>query len=161
MTGRIVRSVDFERVLAMAARGRSEHFAVHHLPGLPTPTAKPATQRSKLELSTEDAPSMVTAVDDFSVAPASPPPPNQVWLGLVVPKRHARRSVTRSLFKRQIRAAVGRHAGALAHGLWIVRLRAPFDKRTYPSAASTALGQAVRAELEGLLAGAARRAGVR
>ena len=34
-------------------------------------------------------------------------------LGAVVPKRHARRAVTRSLLKRQICAAGGRHAAAL------------------------------------------------
>lgn len=165
MTGRIVRSVDFERVLAVAARVRTEHFAVHHLPGAPTPMAKPSTKRSKLELSTEDAPSMVMAVDDYGgrtrAEASSVPPPNQVWLGLVVPKRHARRSVTRSLFKRQIRAAVGRHASALADGLWVVRLRAPFDKAAFPSAASVALRRAARAELDGLLAGAARRVAAR
>ena len=108
---------------------------------------------------------MVMAVDDCggreqAEAPAIPIP-NQVWLGLVVPKRHARRSVTRSLFKRQIRAAVGRHAEALANGLWVVRLRAPFDKAAFPSAASVALRQAARAELDGLLASAARRVGAR
>ena len=47
------------------------------------------------------------------------------WLGLVIPKRHARRSVTRSLLKRQIRAAAARRGPNSAQGLWVVRLRAP------------------------------------
>jgi len=149
MTGRIVKSADFERVLAAAAKLRSEHFAVHHVPGCPSPPAKPARLRSKMELSTVDAPTEVMAVDD-SV-------PAERWLGLVVPKRHAKRSVTRSLFKRQIRAAMGRHAHALAGGLWVVRLRAPFAKAAYPSAASTALQRVARAELDRLFADAARR----
>ena len=97
---------------------------------------------------------MVTAVDDFGEKAIG----EGVWLGLVVPKRHARRSVTRSLFKRQIRAALGRHAGLLEAGLWVVRLRAPFTKLKYPSAASEALQRAARAELDGRFAGAARRA---
>ena len=73
-------------------------------------------------------------------------------LGLVVPKRHARRSVTRSLLKRQMRS-VARSTGAdLADGLWVVRLRAPFDRAAFPSAASTALQRAARAELVQLFA---------
>lgn len=74
-----------------------------------------------------------------------------IWLGAVVPKRHARRSVTRTLLKRQIREVVRGEAAALAEGLWVVRLRAPFDRARFISAASDALRQAVRSELEQLL----------
>ena len=81
-----------------------------------------------------------------------------IWLGAVVPKRHARRSVTRTLLKRQIRAVVSRHADALGHGLWVIRLRAPFDRAVYASAASDALKCAARTELEQLLGRATRRA---
>lgn len=83
----------------------------------------------------------------------------RLWLGVVVPKRHARRAVTRSLLKRQIRAAVGAHAEAMAAGLWIVRLRAGFDRAVFPSAASTALQHAARDELDRLLARCAAPAG--
>ena len=58
--------------------------------------------------------------------------------------------MTRSLLKRQIYAAGGRHAASLSHGLWIVRLRAPFDRTRFKSAASTALSMVARAELETL-----------
>ena len=58
--------------------------------------------------------------------------------------------MTRSLLKRQIYAAGGRHAASLGHGLWIVRLRAPFDRARFKSAASTALTVTARAELEAL-----------
>ena len=91
-------------------------------------------------------------VDDFAGL-------TELWLGAVVPKRHARRAVTRTLFKRQIRVAVSRHVETLARGLWVVRLRAPFDRAIFVSAASDALKRAVRLELEQLLGGAARRAG--
>lgn len=74
-----------------------------------------------------------------------------LWVGAVVPKRHARRAVTRSLLKRQIRGAFERHAAALPGGLWLVRLRAPFAPRDYPSAASAALAGAARVELDQLL----------
>ncbi len=83
-----------------------------------------------------------------------------LWLGAVIPKRHARRSVTRSLLKRQIRCVVGDHAAALAGGLWVVRLRAPFDRARFCSAASDELKRVARDELEGLIGRAAQRAAV-
>ncbi len=82
--------------------------------------------------------------------------PTAHWLGSVIPKRHARRSVTRSLLKRQIRSAMARHSADLPRGLWLVRLRLPFAPATFPSAASAALRQAARDELEQLLVRAAR-----
>lgn len=81
--------------------------------------------------------------------------PEARWIGCVVPKRHARRSVTRNLLKRQIRASFARHASSLPTGLWLVRLRAAFAPAEFPSAASGALALAARAELDGLLAQAA------
>ena len=78
-------------------------------------------------------------------------PPNAVWLGVVVPKRHARRAVTRTLVKRQIRAAVAGRAPALSPGLWVVRMRSGFERERFPSAASSALRLIVRGELERLV----------
>ncbi len=89
-------------------------------------------------------------------------PPAGVWVGYVVPKRHARRAVTRTLLKRQIRRAVDVQAGplpgaGLSPGLWVVRLRSPFDRKIYPSASSEALRDAAAAELQAVMADAARR----
>lgn len=74
-------------------------------------------------------------------------------LGMVVPKRNARRSVTRNLVKRHIRAAFGERLrrGRLASGAWIVRLRSPLDKKRFLSASSEQLAEAVRMELADLL----------
>jgi ribonuclease P protein component len=140
-----VSTADFERVLGARPWARSTHFAVHHLAEQPAnvPNSMPADR-----LSTGGAPAQGTPVDD------SP----SLWLGTVVPKRHARRAVTRSLLKRQMRAALDRHATALPHGLWVLRLRAPFDKTRFASAASDALRRAARDELDGLLARDARAA---
>lgn len=77
------------------------------------------------------------------------------WVGMVVPKRHAKRSVTRQLLKRQIRAAFAQATG-MPPGLWVVRLRSPFDRQQFPSAASDALRAAARAELAQLLERAMR-----
>ena len=81
----------------------------------------------------------------------------QWWLGLVVPRRHARRAVTRSLLKRQMRSAMADAvAGSpLPPGLWVLRLRAPFDRAQFASAASSALRDSARSELRLLLQRAA------
>jgi ribonuclease P protein component len=94
-------------------------------------------------------------VDDLCSAAKSDGRP-QRWLGLVVPKRHARRAVTRTLVKRQIRHVAADCAERLPAGLWVVRQRAPFDLREFPSAASDALKQAARMELRALFERAVR-----
>lgn len=149
---RLVRSADFERVLRTRSRVSSAHFAVHHLADRPSMPAGRAARPPASELCTGMDRSGIPSVDDL-------PTPRfaDIWLGAVVPKRHARRSVTRSLLKRQIRAVVDGHAGALAGGLWVVRLRAPFDRARFASAASDDLKRAARDELEGLIGSAAQR----
>lgn len=147
MFGRLVRPVDFERVLRSPPWARSPHFALHHLAGCPTPASKPGVQRAGLELSTGHVPVAPPLVDDLPQTGAQP----LRWLGLVVPKRHARRSVTRTLLKRQIRSALAEGEAMLPVGLWVVRLRAPFDRSAFPSAASQALRRVARQELAGLV----------
>lgn len=134
MIALLKRSDDFERVLRTRSRVSSAHFALHHL------------EWPSAELSTDDSSSTSPLVDDSPRQAEKP-----VWLGTVVPKRHARRSVTRTLLKRQIRAVVGERERMLAAGIWVVRLRAPFDKAAYPSAASEPLRRAARTELQQLL----------
>ncbi|MEK8051859.1 ribonuclease P protein component [Ideonella sp. DXS22W] len=146
MVGRIVRTADFERVLALPPRSRSAHFAAHHLPDAPSAPKKPAKASAAADLSTGDAPSCPPPVDEV---------PKLVlegcWLGTVVPKRHARRAVTRNLLKRQMRAVMQDHGGSLPPGLWVLRLKAPFDRTQFRSASSEALRAAARAELALLL----------
>ncbi|MFZ2990372.1 ribonuclease P protein component [Ideonella sp.] len=154
MIGRIVRPADFQRVLTAPQRSRSVHFAIHFLAGVPSraraalvqaatePPAEssaPVLQGFSPELSTGASPVAELAVDE-SV-------PKGHWLGLVVPKRHAKRAVTRNLIKRQVRAAMQQHAASLPEGLWVVRLRAPFDKTRFPSPGSDALREDARAEI--------------
>jgi ribonuclease P protein component len=146
MIGRLVQKADFERALASPVRSRSAHFAVHHVAAGPTPPHKPANRRLCTELSTDPAPICPQPVDDM---------PSGHWIGCVVPKRHARRSVTRSLLKRQIRGMFSQHAAHLPAGQWLVRLRQPFATAKFPSASSEALRLAARDELEGLLSRAA------
>lgn len=174
---RLVQSVDFERALHTRVAARSEHFALHHVadapsrwhPRIATPSA-PGLPCSA-ELSTGNGAVQVAAVDDLLISqvlsPRSRPPvpllapPSSIigiqWLGVVVPKRHARRAVTRSLIKRQIRAVIGSHAIRLTGGLWVVRLRAPFDRERFVSAASDELRRVARLELDALIDAAIRR----
>lgn len=159
MIARLVRSADFERVLRTRSRATSAHFAVHHLAERPSRPPGRMPRAPAGELST-GAPRLVEdAVDDCPV-PAPVAAPEMVWLGAVVPKRHARRSVTRTLLKRQIRAVMAGKATGLAEGLWVVRLRAPFDRQHFISAASDELKRAARAELESLIGSAAQRRAV-
>lgn len=159
VVARLKRSTDFERVLASAPRSRSTHFAAHHLPVEPSRARKTAAMAvvsaDPAKLSTGDAPSCPPPVDDLAVETA----PRCWWLGLVVPKRHARRAVTRTLLKRQMRAVMADRASALdlPYGLWVLRLKSPFDRERFRSAASDALRGRARAELITLLDRAAPR----
>ena len=147
MPHRLVNKADFERLLGARHWARSAHFAVHHLPAPPTRTVWRRTEGAAAELSTDPAPIDPQPVDRL---------PEGQWIGCVVPKRHARRAVTRNLLKRQVRGAFERHAAALPAGLWLVRLRQPFAVADFPSARSAALVTAVRSELDGLLTRPAR-----
>ena len=150
MLGRMQRSADFELVLAARACARSAHFAAHHVAQAPSPTAPRRNRPEPTGLSTGDADTCTQPVDE-----SLPKPPDRCWFGAVVPKRYARKAATRNLLRRQIRAAMDRHHAALAHGLWLVRLRAPFDGGRYRSAGSDALRLAARIELDALLMRAA------
>jgi ribonuclease P protein component len=80
-----------------------------------------------------------------------------VWLGAMVPKRWARRAVTRNAIKRQIYAVAGPLEPRMPVAAHVVRLRASFDRKHFVSATSDALKRAVRAELEQLFARAQQR----
>jgi ribonuclease P protein component len=91
-------------------------------------------------------------------SPSHPPQllPDGHWLGLVVPKRHAKRAVTRNLIKRQARAALRLYAATLPPGLWVVRLRQGFDRAAFTSPSSEPLQAAVRGEMVQLFERAAQ-----
>lgn len=96
-----------------------------------------------------------------SIGPA--PSPEQalfdlpdVWLGAMVPKRWARRAVTRNTIKRQIYTVSQRFAARLPVAAHVVRLRTGFDRKQFISATSEHLKLAVRLELEQLFERASR-----
>ena len=81
------------------------------------------------------------------------------WLGVLLPKRWAKRAVTRNAIRRQIYETARQRARAegLPEAALVVRLRTAFSRQVFVSATSDALKRAVRAELEQLYAQLARR----
>jgi ribonuclease P protein component len=139
---RLKQSADFQRLLNTPIKHRSAHFAIHHVLAQPSRPAKPGRETDSPDLSTDRAETCPALVDDL---------PTVLWLGCLVPKRHARRSVTRSLLKRQMRHAAERASAQLPGGLALLRMRQPFPAAQYPSASSPALRLAARQELEQLM----------
>jgi ribonuclease P protein component len=132
----------FQAALAGGTVSRTPHFALHRL-NLPDTTV---TASSAL-------------ADGSVVGPAeSLFQPKAVWLGAMVPKRWARRAVTRNAIKRQIYVISAQYEVRMPCAAHVVRLRAGFDRTQFISATSTLLKQAVRLELEQLFERAARPA---
>jgi ribonuclease P protein component len=83
-------------------------------------------------------------------------PVKDIWLGAMVPKRWARRAVTRNAIKRQIYAVSADFQPLYSQAAFVVRLRRDFSRAEFVSATSLQLRSAVRLELKSLLqAGAA------
>jgi ribonuclease P protein component len=118
---RLQTRAQFQAVLAGSTVARTPHFALH---------------RCALEGSASAGEKAGPLFDQ----PA-------VWLGAMVPKRWAKRAVTRNAVKRQIYNVSSVFEAALPQAAHVVRLRAGFDRKAFPSATSDALKAAVRAEL--------------
>lgn len=125
----------FQAAMAGGTVSRTSHFALHRLALVdPASTASDITTPSGPALSTEQA---LFGVFD-------------IWMGALVPKRWARRAVTRNAIKRQIYNVSAHYADVLPCAAHVVRLRNGFDRKQFISATSDALKAAVRAELEQL-----------
>ena len=124
----------FQATLAGGTVSRTAHFALHRL-SLTAPTP-PLAQADSIGPAPEEAQALF-ALDG-------------VWMGAMVPKRWARRAVTRNTIKRQIYAVSARFADRLPQAAHVVRLRATFDRKQFISASSDVLKLAVRQELEQL-----------
>jgi len=78
-------------------------------------------------------------------------PGGGAWLGVLVPKRWARRAVTRNTLRRQIYAVARELTAGLPQLPMVVRLRSGFSRDDFPSATSDTLKREARAELQQLL----------
>lgn len=86
-------------------------------------------------------------------APSQPLfPVNGLWMGTVVPKRWAKRAVTRNMIKRQVLQFKLPQALCNVSMALVVRLRMGFDAKQFKSASSPALKAQVSLELAQLFA---------
>jgi len=138
----------FQRLLRTPPCIISAHFAIHHLAKREETPDSAANMAVVRQLSTDASPDGGEYVDDQLREAVEV---SRHAFAVVVPKRHARRAVTRSLLKREMRAAFAGHVPRLDPGAWLMRLRAGFDRSQYPSAASLALRKVVRTELAHVL----------
>ena len=132
----------FQAALAGGTVSRTAHFALHRL-GLPQPSGPTSAPTEH----TGPAPLPAQALFDLA----------DTWLGAMVPKRWARRAVTRNAIKRQIYNVSERYGDRLPVAAHVVRLRSTFDRQQFVSATSERLKLAVRLELEQLFESALRR----
>lgn len=142
----------FQAALSGGTVSRTPHFALHRLVLTEAHAAKDAAPTGPGAKLSEQAPQALFVVPGSSMP--------QVWLGPLVPKRWAKRSVTRHTIKRQIYAVASEFdvaLQALPPAAYVVRLRAGFDRKQFISATSEPLKCAVRAELLQLLQHATRR----
>ncbi len=78
-------------------------------------------------------------------------------IGALLPKRWAKRAVTRNAVRRQIFAVAQHFESRLAHFAYVVRLRRAVDRARFVSASSDSLKAALREELSALFAHAVTR----
>ena len=126
---RLKTQPQFQALLARAPLARTEHFVLHRM-DLVNPPEVPA--------------SAGVSVRVFAVG--------GLWLGAMVPKRWARRAVTRNLIKRLIYSIGEQRLAPPSDAAYLVRLRAGYDRQQFHSASSDLLRAAVRSEIEQLFA---------
>ena len=80
------------------------------------------------------------------------------WIGAMVPKRWAKRAVTRNAIKRQIYTVSADFSDQFPHAAFVVRMRRTFSRTEFVSAVSEQLKQAVRAEIQALMQAGAKAA---
>lgn len=134
-----LHKAEIEALLGTRPVAKTDHFVLH------CQSPKTVTR----ELCTEVAPDRDGSVDNISETQHLA---SGLGFASLVPKRHAKRAVTRNLIRRQMREAVRAEAGLPPDSQVLIRLRAAFDGRRYPAAASQTLRSAVRQELAALLA---------
>ena len=127
----------FQAALAGGTVSRTPHFALHRLSLTENRSAAPG------EASGAQGAPLFNSID--------------VWLGAMVPKRWAKRAVTRNAIKRQIYAVSSQFEVRMPCAAHVVRLRSGFDRQQFISATSPLLKLAVRQELEQLFERAANK----
>ncbi len=135
---RLKTRAQFQAVLAGSTIARSEHFALH----------RSTLLKSDLVGSSESDGALKAAAI-VKLRPLFPV--HDLWLGAMVPKRWAKRAVTRNAIKRQIYAMCADFSPKQRPAAFVVRLRRDFSRKVFSSACSDQLKQAVRMELVALM----------
>lgn len=115
----------FQAVMADGAVSRTSHFVLHRCPLAPVRHGAGASD---------------VAAHPLQLQPG-------IWVGALIPKRWAKRSVTRNAIRRQIYAVSEVCQSDLPGAAHVVRLRSAFDPKHYISASSDLLKSDVRSEL--------------
>jgi ribonuclease P protein component len=118
---RLKTRAQYEAAMAGGTVSRTPHFVLHRAP-LAAPSPSP---QSPALFAIQDEP----------------------WVGAVVPKRWAKRAVTRNGIRRQIYSVSASFASRLPAAAHVVRLRMDFARAEFPSAWSEALKASVKGEL--------------
>ncbi|RYF17869.1 MAG: ribonuclease P protein component [Comamonadaceae bacterium] len=139
---RLKTRAQFEAAMAGGTVSRTAHFVLHRA-AFPAPSAQAVVPA---QAGTQDLPdaldSRLRGNDRLLFAVQDEP-----WMGVVVPKRWAKRAVTRNGIKRQVYNVSEAFAARLPAAAHVVRLRSEFARKQFPSAWSEALKAAVRGEL--------------
>ena len=120
----------FQAVLAGTIVAKTPHFVLHRN----VLAAKAVPNQSIKQV---DAPVLFREQD--------------MWIGAMVPKRWAKRAVTRNAIKRQIYTVSAEFSPLYPQAAFVVRLRSSFSRTEFVSAVSDLLKQAVRAEVQALM----------
>jgi len=155
---RLKNRAQFQAVLAQRVIAKTEHFALHRHPlggaCVSGARARPPSPSAALEPALLEPMQMIS----FTVHPQSKPqfdrpvfPSVELWLGAMVPKRWAKRSVTRHAIKRQIYDVLDARLEPDEQAAYLVRLRSGFSRQQFLSSTSELLKQAVRFELHSLM----------
>lgn len=127
---RLKTRAQFQAVLAGSIIAKTPHFALH---------------RNRLETR---SPALQT---EKPVEPARLFRQQDMWIGAMVPKRWAKRAVTRNAIKRQIYTVTADFSRMYPQAAFVVRLRSSFARTEFASAVSDQLRQAVRDEIQTLM----------
>jgi ribonuclease P protein component len=140
---RLKTRAQYEAAMAGGTVSRTPHFVLHRAAldasTLPGPSMEQSAHAGSAPVSIEGG---ASAAPRVLFADRS-----QAWIGAVVPKRWAKRAVTRNGIKRQIYAVSAAFETRLPAAAHVVRLRMEFARKDFPSAWSDTLKQSVRGEL--------------
>ncbi|HYE38609.1 MAG TPA: ribonuclease P protein component [Ramlibacter sp.] len=139
---RLKTRAQFEAAMAGGTVSRTAHFVLHRaaFPAPSAPAVVPAQAGAQVSPDALDSRLRGNDKPLFALQ-------DQPWIGVVVPKRWAKRAVTRNGIKRQAYNVSEAFAARLPAAAHVVRLRSDFARAQFPSAWSEALAAAVRAEL--------------